>query len=328
MRQIRVLGIAVSMLVAAVPASAEILRGGGNITTDCVMVFDVPGANKPAPPKTPKMVDCIDGDPTCDEDGLRNGQCVFDIRACINSTDYVDCTPDTVNSSVVDHAIDDGEDSRFDNDWLALQDRINGFGFPAFGMNSCSLFSAVTVRLAGPDSNNLMKKARKNLRVTSEGVTVDGEVSDIDKVKFTCRPEGDRIYLPTDLYSGTFDRIRKQIFTPSCAISTCHDSESHENDLILLAGAAYSNLVNVTPYNPAADLDGLMRVTPGDPAMSYLYRKITAHTDTLPFGYGDPMPLDDDALDPELIDLVEKWILGDGVLGPAPETGWVEGTDQ
>jgi hypothetical protein len=325
MRQSCVLGIAVSMFAFVAPASAEILRGGGSIASDCVMVFDVPGANKPELPRAPKAVDCIDGDVTCDEDGLRNGQCVFSLQACVNSTLYPECTPDSVTSSIVDHALDNGEDPRFDNDFLALQDRINGFGFPAFGMDSCSLSSAITVRLGGPDSANVMKKARKSLRVTSVGTTESDDVTDIDKVKFTCRPEGDRIYLPTDLYSGTFDRIRKQIFTPSCAISTCHDSETHENDLILLAGAAYGNIVNVAPYNPAAELDGLMRVTPGDPAMSFLYRKITAD---LPFGYGDPMPLDDSALDPQLIDLVEKWILGDGLLGPAPETGWVEGTDQ
>ena len=40
------------------------------------------------------------------------------------------------------------------------------------------------------------------------------------------------------------------------------------------------------------------------------------------------MPLDEDPLDPELVELIRLWIEGDGVLGPAPETGWVEGTDQ
>jgi hypothetical protein len=326
MRLHRVLGIVVSILSVTDFASAATLRGGGSTVTDCLMVLEVPGANKPPLPKTPKMVDCIDGDVTCDADGLRNGECVFPLQACINSTAVDGCTPDSVVGSVVDHAIDDGEDPRFDVDFLALQDRIdNTFSFPAFAPDSCTLSSAVTVRLIGPDSDNMMKKARKSLRITTGGTTGDGDATDKDKVKFTCRPEGDKIYALTDLYTGTFDRIRRQIFTPTCAISTCHDSESHENDLILLAGAAYGNLVNVAPYNPAAELDGLYRITPGDPEMSFLYRKITAD---LPFGYGDAMPLEDDPLDPELIELVRLWILGDVVLGPAPATGWVEGTDQ
>jgi hypothetical protein len=325
MRQRRVLGIAFSMLAFASPVSAEILRGGGSSVTDCVLVLDVPGANKPALPKTPKSVDCIDGDPTCDDDGVRNGQCVFGIRACINSTLFPDCQPDTITSSTVDHAIDDGNDSKFDNDFLALQDRINGFGFPSFGQDQCSLSSAISVRLGGPDSSNVMKKAQKKVAIESEGTTVDDTVTDKDKVKFVCRPEGDKIYLPTDLYAGTFDRIQKQIFTPSCGVSTCHDSETHENDLILLSGSSYGNLVGVTPFNPAADTDGLLRVTPGDPNMSFLYRKLTG---ALPFGYGVRMPFEEDALDPELIELVRLWIEGDGVLGPAPETGWVVGTDQ
>lgn len=325
MRQRRVLGIVVSMLAFAGPASAGIVRGGGSSVTDCVMVLDIPGANKPALPKVPKSVDCVDGDLSCDDDGLRNGQCVFGIRACVNSTVFAECQPDNVTASVVDHAIDDGTDPKFDNDFLALQDRINGFGFPAFGQDECSLASAITVRLGGPDSNNVMKKAQKKVAIESEGSTLDGLVTDKDKVKFVCRPEGNKIYLPTDLYSSTFDRLQKQIFTPSCGISTCHDSESSENDLVLLSGSAYSNLVGVTPFNPAAEGDGLLRVTPGDPNLSFLYRKITG---ALPFGYGDRMPLEDDALDPALIELVRLWIEGDGVLGPAPETGWVEGTDQ
>ena len=103
------------------PASAEIVRGGGSSVTDCVMVLDIPGANKPAPPKVPKSVDCIDGDPSCDDDGTRNGQCVFEVRACINSTMFPECQPDNVTASVVDHAVDDGTDPKFDNDFLALQ---------------------------------------------------------------------------------------------------------------------------------------------------------------------------------------------------------------
>ena len=115
MRHSRVSGIVVSILVVAVPAGAAILRGGGNITTDCVMVLDVDGANTPPPPKTPKSVDCVDGS-ACDSDGLRNGRCVFPLRACINNTDYTECTPDEVTDATVDHSVDDGSDRKFVND--------------------------------------------------------------------------------------------------------------------------------------------------------------------------------------------------------------------
>ena len=86
MRQSCVLGIGVATLAVCGPASAEILRGGGSIASDCLLVLDVPGANHPAPPRTPKSVDCIDGDPTCDFDAIP-GQCTFHLAACVNVVD-------------------------------------------------------------------------------------------------------------------------------------------------------------------------------------------------------------------------------------------------
>ena len=326
MRQSRVPMIVAALLAVAGQATAATVRGGGSARTDCALVFEIPGANKPALPAVPKSVDCIDGDPSCDDDGLRNGECVFPLQLCVNSTAVADCTADSVDTVVVDHAIDNGEDSRFDVDFQALQSRLNTLGLPSFSSDDCTLDSAITVRLIGPDSSNVMKKNRKIVRVTTDGFTVDGEAHDVDKAKFTCRPEGDRIYLPTNLYTGTFDRIRDQVFAQSCALSGCHDSESHTGDLILLAGAAYGNLVNVTPNNPAAAGAMLDRVTPGDENASYLYLKLTG---ALPLGYGDPMPLGGDALDPALVEIVRLWIIGDGgILGPAPANGWVAGTDQ
>jgi len=327
MRQSRVLlsfAVSVAFAASALPALAATVRGGGSARTDCALVFEIPGANKPALPAIPKSVDCVDGDVTCDDDGIRNGECVFALQACINSTLVADCSPDTVETAVVDHAIDDGEDRRFDVDFQALQLRIDTLGLPSSSTDACTLDSAVTVKLKGPDSSNVMKKARKLVRITTEGSTTSGAVRDKDKAVFTCRPEGDRIYLPTELYDGTFDRIRDQVFAQSCSLSGCHDSEGNEGDLILLAGAAYGNIVDVTPNNPAAAGDLLKRITPGDPAASFLYRKLTGD---LEMDYGDPMPLEGDDVDPELIEIIRLWILGDGILGEAPENGWVVGTD-
>ena len=40
------------------------------------------------------------------------------------------------------------------------------------------------------------------------------------------------------------------------------------------------------------------------------------------------MPAAGSPVSQQLLDIIELWIVGDGVLGPAPETGWVPGTDQ
>lgn len=317
--------LAVALVAAAGPVSAAIVGGGGSSATDCVLVLDIPGANKPAPPRAPKSVDCVDGDSTCDADELRNGECIFPLQVCANSSMIDGCSADTVNSAVVDHSVDNSGDPRFDVDFQALQSRLNGLGLPTMSPDRCTLSSSMTVKLRGPDSNSVMKRQKKILRITTIGATAAGDAKDVDKVKFTCRPEGDAVYLPTDLYTGTFDRIRKQVFVQSCALPTCHDSDTHQGGLILLPGSAYSNIVGVTPTNVAAAGDMLDRITPGDPAASFLYRKIT---NDLAAGYDAPMPYQRPALDPSLIELIRLWIIGDGTLGPAPETGWVVGTEQ
>ena len=317
--------LAIFATLVVVDANADLVRGGGSKKTDCMSVFDAFGANKPAPPKIPKAIDCVDGDAACDVDGLRNGECVFDLRICLNSTAFSEnCDPIEVTSFVIDHAEDNG-DRRFDPDFQALQLRVDALGYPNDFPDDCSLISSVTVPLR-LKSGNEYKKNRKKLGLEANGDVINKfSTRDKDKMKLTCRPEGDAIYLPTDLYAGTFDRIRRQVFVPSCATSACHDSESAAGGLILLSGAAYSQIHNVSPTNTAASLDGLLRITPGDETVSFLYRKIT--NDLLP-GYGSPMPLGSPLISSDLAEIIRLWIIGDGTLGPAPETGWVVGTDQ
>ncbi len=316
-----------TVLVTLLPtgSDAAVVAGGGSKTSDCIAVFDAPGANSPAPPKTPRRVDCIDGDAACDTDGLRNGVCTFDLRVCVNSTAVAGCVPELADSVVVDHAVDNG-DRRFDPDFQALQQRVDLLGFPANDLlDACTIPGTITVRLKGPRPSSKMGTARKRVRVRAAGTAGGKARTDRDRIKFVCRPEGDRIYLPRDLYAGTFDRIAQQIFAPRCALSGCHDSESASASLILLPNAAYSQIVGVAPTNSAAAGDGLLRITAGDPVASFLYRKVTFD---LPAGYGPGMPLSGPALDANLTELIRLWILGDANLGPAPATGWVVGTDQ
>jgi len=313
--------------VLGVRADAVTVGGGGSKTTDCMVVLEAPGANKPPAPKTPKHVDCTDGDVSCDVDGLRNAQCVFDLQVCVNSTSasLPYCTPDQTNSVTVSHAVDDGLDPRFDPDFQALQTRVNTLGFPGNDLaDDCTASSAITVLLR-PKKGGKFVKNNKKLQLEGLGLVSGKDTKDKDKMKFTCRAEGDAIYLPTDLYSGTFDRIVQEVFVPTCATSSCHDSESQAGGLTLLAGAAYSQLVGVLPSDADVALAGLERVTPGDPDLSYLYRKLVPDLEP---GWGVPMPAGQQPIPPEQLELIRLWILGDGVLGPAPQFGWVDGTDQ
>jgi hypothetical protein len=327
MRRAATLSLVLAITVfTSSPARAVVVGGGGSSATDCLVVFDAPGANRPAPPKVPKNIDCVDGDVTCDADGLRNGECNFTVQVCLNSTAIVGCSAAEVATVSVDHADDNG-DPKFDPDFQALATRINTLGFPNDAFDDCTVSSTIRVPLRVAKSGNTLRKNKKKLGLAADGdVASKPGVRDKDRMKLTCRPEGDGIYLPTDLYTGTFDRIRQQVFAQSCALSSCHDSESSAGGLILLPGAAYSQIVGVVPVNPAAAGAGLQRIFPGDPTLSFLYRKITGDLDS--GSWGVPMPAAGPAVSQQLIDIIELWILGDGVLGPAPESGWVAGTEQ
>jgi hypothetical protein len=104
---------------------------------------------------------------------------------------------------------------------------------------------------------------------------------------------------------ATFDEIQQTIFTPSCAVATCHDSQSHVANLVLEAGQAYAQLVNVPPDTFAASQAGLLRVKPGAPDDSFLLVKLEGP----PASEGSRMPLTGDPLSAAQIDLVRNWIL-------------------
>jgi hypothetical protein len=314
------------VLVAGAGAAwAVLVPGGGARLRDCVSVLDVPGANTPPLPRQPTRIDCVDGDPSCDADGARNAGCVFTLRLCINSTAFAACTPERADGITIEHADDNG-DPRFDTEFQALQSRATLLGFPDNTTpDRCTISTSVSAGLVPPLAGSGPWGIRKKkLLLATTGRASGRPVIDRDRLTFTCRPEGSGLYGPRDLYAGTFDRIAEEVFAPRCAISACHDSQSHQGDQILLPNAAYSQIVGVIPSNGVAAADGMKRITPGDPALSFLYRKIT--NDLLP-GYLDPMPRIGPPLAPAQIEIIRLWIIGDGVNGPAPLTGWVPGTD-
>jgi hypothetical protein len=114
--------------------------------------------------------------------------------------------------------------------------------------------------------------------------------------------------LPTDPLVGsgeppdptaTFTRVQNEIFSPTCAMLGCHDTLGRQQGQILVAGRAYAMIVNV----PSVENPSLVRISPGDPANSYMYRKIVGSGIT-----GDRMPQALPPLPDAQIKLMRDWI--------------------
>ncbi|HVM96780.1 MAG TPA: hypothetical protein VMT89_10340 [Candidatus Acidoferrales bacterium] len=107
---------------------------------------------------------------------------------------------------------------------------------------------------------------------------------------------------------ATLAQIQDTIFTPRCAIPTCHDDSAkngNSGNLILVAGEAYTNLVNVMPFTSFPNDAGILRVDPGHPENSFLLMKLTGP----PLGAGSRMPLTGPLLSGDEIQLIHDWIL-------------------
>lgn len=99
--------------------------------------------------------------------------------------------------------------------------------------------------------------------------------------------------------TATFTRVQSEIFTPTCANIGCHDPLGQQSQLILSAGRAYEQTVS----RSSVEMPSLLRVAPGNPDNSYLYRKITGAGIT-----GDRMPQGRPPLSDAQIRLVRDWI--------------------
>ncbi len=315
------IGLALALLAwGAPPLGATIVGGGGSARGDCLAVFQAP-ANTPA--THPRRVRCTDGDPSCDADGTVNGICEFPIAVCANSDFSPMCSLQGVQSITIAHALDDG-DPKFDPELQALQSRVqNEIDPPTTVGDQCTTATTFHVTVRGPFAAGVCKPAKTVVQMVALSSLIDGRIHrDVDRLKLRCDPAPEGCS-PRAFFTGTFDRIQHQVFSQSCAVSGCHDSQSRTGNLLLEPGAAYTNLVGVTPDNPAAEGAGWQRVhvldpTSGDPATSLLMQKLLGP----PPGFGARMPFGRPKLDQTLIDLVQLWI-----AAGAPATGWVPGTD-
>lgn len=86
----------------------------------------------------------------------------------------------------------------------------------------------------------------------------------------------------TSAAEPTFTRVQDEIYTPSCAFSSCHGSAGPAQGLDLSEGTAYAATVDVpSTLDPTS-----VMVKAGDPDHSFLYRKCAAD----PTAAGSPMP--------------------------------------
>jgi hypothetical protein len=109
---------------------------------------------------------------------------------------------------------------------------------------------------------------------------------------------------PTPMQPATLAEIQDTIFSPRCAIPTCHDSQARVGDLNLESGGSYDELVGVAPYVDVAAELGYLRVDPGRPENSFLLVKLQDP----PLSFGSPMPLVGDPLSADEIALIRAWI--------------------
>lgn len=298
--------------------------GGGSKKRDCLVTFDA-AVNQPT--GKPKHVRCTDGDAACDSDGIVDGICSFELSVCANSTFNPDCTLSGLDTLTIDNAIDNG-DPKFDPDFQAVQASVDSDIQPPTAVaDICTTPTIIKVPIKGPIGNNKCGPRRKKVKLTALSELIGGKkFKDRDKIKFTCDPDPAGCD-PSVLFSGTFDRIQRQIFNQSCAVSGCHDSETQIGNLLLETGASYGNLVNIAPSNPSASGAGWLLVdaplapgNTGDAANSFLFNKIV---DDLPnASYGERMPFGKSKLHKTLREVIELWI-----EAGAPQNGWVSGTD-
>src|SRR4029077_6763655 len=119
-----------ALLIVATPslASATLLPGAGSPRTECYVQLDLDSL---ARPETRQRAFCVDGDPSCDHDGLCNGSCTFRAPLCVNDLGIPQCTPPPILKRLTVR-----------QDLLPLPDSLS--------TSNCGEFADVTVPVRGP----------------------------------------------------------------------------------------------------------------------------------------------------------------------------------
>ena len=104
----------------------------------------------------------------------------------------------------------------------------------------------------------------------------------------------------TPALEPTFTNVQAEVFSKSCAFSTCHAAGGAGGLSLPDAATSYTELVGI----PSDQVAEFMRVEAGNPAGSYLYMKLTEDSRIT----DDPMPPSGVLLEAEKLALIEGWI--------------------
>ena len=113
---------------------------------------------------------------------------------------------------------------------------------------------------------------------------------------------------------GSFGLVYTKVFTPSCALSGCHEIGARQPTL--KGEDTYANIFGITPANQNAANAMLEYIMASSPDSSFLYNKIAY--DSAQFQFGSAMPLGGISLTQNQITFIRQWI-----VAGAPESGHV-----
>ena len=110
--------------------------------------------------------------------------------------------------------------------------------------------------------------------------------------------------MPPTTFGPNFSEIQSNVFTPTCAVSGCHQGAGAPQGLRLDATNSYGLLVNVA----STEVPSILRVAPSDPDNSYIIQKLEGTASV-----GARMPLNQGALSSTVIATIRQWIT-DGAI--------------
>ncbi|MFQ5515772.1 MAG: DUF4215 domain-containing protein [Myxococcota bacterium] len=249
---------------------------------------------------------CVDNDPLCDFDGGQFGSCTFHVRACVNNRNVTTCAPGRYDQLEIRVPKSTSVSRR--PHLGRLYNALSANLVPMLGTTEtdrCSAVIDVEVPLRGKSPK--YRKGKGRIKVYS----ASGDRRDRDTLKLLCLPAG----MPAERVS--FGQLWGRVLSQGCA--TCHNPHEPCCDFLdfTTAGTAFNTLSGVG----RGECAGEVRVVPGSPEVSLLYKKVTQNDVcasrmparmVFPDGFADCRS--GGCLAPDDVELIRRWIAGGATM--------------